>query len=352
VRFPLRLCCILGGLVFSACDPGQRVDFFQPVTQDPAFPGADGDPAAYDSYFDYTPDPKCAPAVPRKLDRRTEVRIFTGNGVPGSEIYRFVGGLQRYYDYYGVTMFTRHDPIAVPLDHAIVLNEAAIMDWMRKFAGVDPSCASSLYPGTACNQAMGAAMFYNVKQFLRAYAEPDRTVINIVLLKRVASLDPGSDSSTSLMNWGIAGLGLSQDLIGSPNGSDIGSGSLAEVLDETGFSPTVFIAVNLTDFVLKEPDIVIAHEFGHAYSLEHLDPAIYGSNLMNPTASTCDLSLDSSQLDTIEQQTARYGNLLAGSRYDGPELLSFTHRGPEILDIVRARIAATAATALATGAGP
>jgi hypothetical protein len=150
------------------------------------------------------------------------------------------------------------------------------------------------------------------------------------------------------MNWFIAGLGLSQELLNSAAGSDLGV-SLADVLDETGFSPTVFIAVNVTDFVLKQPDIVIAHEFGHAYSLEHVDPTSYGKNLMNPVASTCDLSLDSSQLTTIEQQTARYGNLLDASQYDGPELLSFTHRAPEILNIMRARIARKA---LSAGAQP
>ena len=338
VRFTYCLSLVLGGIVLAACGPDQQVDFFQPVTQAPSFPGTAGDPAAYDSYFAYTPDPKCAPDVPRKLDRKTEVRIFTGNGIPTSEIQRYVGGLQRYYDFYGVTMFTRHDPISVPLDHAIVLNESAITNWMRDVAGVDPVCANSSYPTTACMQAYGGAMFYNVKQFLHAYAEPDGNVINIVLLKRVASLDPGSDYQSNLLNWGVAGLGLSQDLLNSAAGSDLGT-SLASVLNETGFSPTVFIAVNLTDFVLKQPDIVIAHEFGHAYSLEHLEPAIYGPNLMNPTASTCDLSLNSDQLNTIEQQTAKYGNLLAGSQYDGPELLSFTHRGQEILDIVRARVA-------------
>ena len=329
-----------------ACGSSDHVDFFQKVTRDPGFPGTPGDPAAYQSVFAYTPDPNCVPDVPRTLNRKTEVRIFTGNGVAASEINRYAGGLQRYYDFYGVSMFTRHDPIAVPLDHAITLNEGAIANYMRATAGVDPSCVNSYYPTTACEQAYGAAAFYNVKEFLHAYAEPDGNVINLVLLKRVASLDPGSDSS--VLNWGIAGLGLSEALVNSGSSSDAG-GDLAAILNESGYAPTVFIAVNVTDFVLREPDIVVAHEFGHAYTLEHVDPAVYGPNLMNPTASACDLSLDSSQLTTIEQQTARYGNLLAGSTYSGSELLSFTHRAPEILGIMRARVAAQALT---VGAAP
>jgi hypothetical protein len=338
---------LIAGLAFSACDPDEHVDFFQTVTPAPSFPGTAGDAAAYQNLFAYTPDSKCAPQVPRQLDRKTEVRIFVGNGVAASEIGRYAGGLQRYYDYYGVTMFTRYDPIAVPLDHAIVLNDAVIADWMREVAGVDPVCLNSLYPTVACEQAYGAAMLYNVKQFLRAYAEPDRNVINLVLLKRVASLNPGAE--TGLLNWGIAGLGLSEALVNSAGGSDV-SVSLADALDEAGFSPTVFIAVNLTDFLLREPDIVVAHEFGHAYGLPHLEPGDsgYGTNLMDPDASECDLSLRSDQLTTIEQATAAYGDVLDTSRYQGPEILSFTDRAPEIMEIVRARVAARA---LATGGG-
>ena len=85
---------------------------------------------------------------------------------------------------------------------------------------------------------------------------------------------------------------------------------------------------------------MVAHEFGHAYGLEHLKVEYYGENLMNENAAACDLSLNSSQLDTIEEQTARYGNVLDASAYRGPELLSFTDRAPEILRIMRARVAA------------
>jgi hypothetical protein len=328
---PIALATILiGTLAASACTSDPQVNFFEPVTPDPTFPGTPGDPAAYQSLLSYTPNPACAPIVPRVLSRRTELRIFSGNGITMDEVVRFVGGLKRYYDYYGVTMFTRYAVISVPIDHAMVLNEQAILDRMRA-SGVDPSCASSTQPTAACNQALGAAMFYNVKEFFHAYSEPEQNVINVVLLKRIVALDPSPDAADTA--WGVAGLGLSQSLVN----SDIGA--LADVLDESNYSPTVFVGVNLTDFVLREPDIVIAHEVGHAYGLEHLDPAAYGPNLMNPTATVCDLPLNLTQLSTIEQATARYGNVLDASKYPGPEILSFTNRAPEIINIVRARVA-------------
>lgn len=339
VRFftSLHLAALLG--LGAACE-SESVDYFQEVNAVASFPGTPGDPAAYASLLAYTPDPACVPKVLRKLDRRTEIRIFVGNGVADEEVQHYAGGLRRYFDFYGVSMFTRYAPIRVPIDHAIVLNDKAIAEAMRD-AGTDPACLRTS-PTLACERAYGAGMFYNVKQFLRAYAEPDRNVFNLVLLKRVASLGPSSDPETELMNWGIAGLGLSEELLNSAGGTDLGT-SLADVLDETDFSPTVFLAVNLTDFLLPAPDIVVAHEFGHAYGLEHLEPADYGANLMNPSADECDLALNGSQLTTIEQRTAAFGNLLGMGRYRGVELLSFTDRAREILDIMRGRVATAAA---------
>jgi hypothetical protein len=305
------------------------VDYFQPVTQDPGFPGADSDPSTYQSLLAYTADPNCAPNVPRVLDRKTEIRIFRGNGITRDMATRYVAGLKRYYDYYGVTVFTRHDILPVPIDHAMVLNSGAIASWMTKNTDQDPSCSS----GAACERAVGAAMFYNVKQFFHAYSEPARDVINVVMLRRIVAL--GADESESDMAWGVAGLGLSQELLNSAAGSDLGT-SLADILDESDFSPTIFLGVNLVDFVLPTPDMVVAHEFGHAYGLEHLTSD--SSNLMYPTVNECNQSLNTSQLSTIEKATAKYGNSLLATHDDPLAFLSFEDRAAEILDIVRKRV--------------
>jgi hypothetical protein len=322
-------------LAMSACSSDDSVQFFQPVTADPSFPGTPGDPASYQSLLAYTPNPDCTPTVPRVLDRKTEIRIFRGYGITQAMATRFAAGLARYYDPYGVKIYTRHDIIQVPLDHVMVLNSEAISDQMSK-NGVDPSCMSSSSPSMACEQAMGAAMFYNLKQFFHAYSEPAQNLINVVMLKRVVSLGP--DESEEETAWGVAGLGLSVELMNSVSGgSDVGS--LANVINEDNFSPTIFLGTNLIDFVLKEPDMVIAHEMGHAYGLEHTSTDTSNkSNLMYPVAGTCQ-SLNTTQLSTIEKATAKYGNSLLAT-YDNPlDFLSFEHRAAEILDITRKRIA-------------
>lgn len=339
MRCPILPSLAFAALALSAC-ADDSVQFFQPVTADPGFPGTPGDPASYASLFAYQPNPACAPNVPRKLDRRTEIRIFRGYGIDMEMTARYVSGLKRYFDYYGVEIFARHDVIEVPIDHAMVLNDSAISDWMRANTAEDPGCAYAYGASTACQRAIGAAMFYNVKQFLRAYAKPAQNVINVVLIKRVVALQP--DQNQEELAWGVAGLGLSEELVNSVSGSDVGS--LAKTLDETNFSPTVFLAVNLVDFVLPEPDMVIAHEFGHAYGLEHLEEIPSNEdNLMYPVVNECNQSLDSSQLTAIEEATTRYGNTLLAAHDDPLGFLSFTHRAGEILDIVRRRVAATGA---------
>jgi len=328
LRFLLPL---LGCWAAAGCTPDDNVTFFQDISRDPGYPGTAGDPASYEHLFTYTPDPNCTPAVPRVLDSSTEVRVFRGNGISMDDVVHFVGGLRRYYDHYGVLVFARHEVISVPLDHALVFNEGAISDKMREL-GVNPSCANSSYPSTACEKAMGAALFHNVKGFLKLYAEPKQDLVNIVLVKRIAALDPSPELADS---WGIAGLGFSESLVNSRGVSDLGA-SLATILDETDYSPTIFVGVNLVRFILRHPDIIIAHEFGHAYGLAHVDNE---RNLMNPEVVNCRQSLDPSQLSVIEKETVRSGNALLAGIYSPREFLSFTHRAPEVMGILRSRIA-------------
>jgi hypothetical protein len=328
----LGFTCALLTLVAAACDSDKQTNFFQDLSKDPGFPGSAGDRGTYQSLFSYTPDPACKPNVPRVLHGATEVRVFRGNGISMDDVGHFLGGLKRYYDFYGVDLYTRHEAISVGLDHAVVYNDEAVANMMQS-QGMDPACADSRYATLSCERAMGAAIFHNVKEFLRLYAEPKQDVINVVLLKHIAAWDFSAEYGDA---WGIAGLGLSEALVNSDAAYDLGV-SLADILNESDFSPTVFIGVNLVDFILRDPDVVIAHEFGHAYGLEHVDNT---DNLMNPEAVDCNQSLSSSQLSMIEKQTSLAGNLLATGRYAPHELLSFTHRAPEILSILRKRIAA------------
>lgn len=323
--------------VLASCGGARDVDFFQTVQPVSTFPGTPGDEAAYATYFAYTPITGCDPVVPRVLDARTEVRLFLGNGITDDDGLQYLRGLQRYYAHYGVSMYTRYEPIRVPMDHVMVMNEGAIIDWMRENTSVDPNSNPS--EGTAAYReylnALGSAMYFNLKQFLRAYAEPFQNVINVVLVKRVAALDPSD--SMALDSWGVAGLGLSDEVL-TNYGAD--GDQMRMLINETNFSPTIFISVNLLNYMMKYPDIVVAHEFGHCYGLIHTSVE---SNLMYGTALSCDESLNASQLTTIEQNTARYGNVIDLSVYKPLEFLSWNHRAPEMTRILMNRLQAKGA---------
>jgi hypothetical protein len=311
---------------------GPPVEFFQPITPAPGFTEAPGDPATFEELLRFDPDPACQPTVPRTLNARTEIRLFTGDGIPRESAQRFASGLARYFSHYQLSFFIRHDLLPVPLDHAIVLNTHAIEDWIRANTALGTAELSGSDASPALLEALGAAMFYNVKQFLHAYAYPKQNVLNVVLLKRIAALDPTPDEAP--MAWGVAGLGLSDEVLNSLEGSDLGGDSLSTMLGEHDFTPTIFIGVLLSDFVLPAPDLVIAHEAGHAFGLEHTSSE---KTLMTQGLKDCSASLNNTQLGTIDQNPLAAAALAPLGHLPPArptlEELSFQHQAGRVLAV-------------------
>lgn len=281
---------------------------FQDVTADPSFPGVPGDEAEFAGLFAYTPLSGCTPAVSRRLEARTELRVFRGRGVSDADVRWFLGGLQRYFDHYGVRMFTRHRAIDVPLTHALTFDVDAIEAWVRRNTDVDPSRE----PRTPAEeerllQAVGQAILYNTRAFVRAYGQPRRDVVNVLLLPDMVGgrVDP----QLGPLAQALVGLGLSPELLAAV-ASDDPARLFYQWLGTGEFTPVAIVGVGRVRRVLREPDIVIAHEVGHAYGLVHRDET---DNLMNQGTLDCRLSLNAAQLDRVEQATRRVAHAPAPS---------------------------------------
>lgn len=288
--------CAITLVLFGCAAESEVRSAFQPLDRDAAFPGAPGEPADHADLFRFDPLPGCAVSNATDLGVRTELRIFSGDSVSDADVHAFLGGLQRYYQQYGVTMFTRHDVIRLPLAQAMILDMAALRTRVQEETGIDLDHSTSGLSQARIEQAtasLGRSVLYDVRELLRVYGEPRRSVINVVLLDEMVSADVPSELASL---QGLAGFGLSPELLAKA-GPDDPERALYDWLDAPAqFTPTAIVGVAPVKKVLREPDIVIAHEVGHAYGLVHVaDP----DDLMNTESAQCSLELDADQLATI-----------------------------------------------------
>lgn len=315
-----------------ACGDGDEdEDPFAPLTADPAFPGTPGDAATYAGLFQFEPLPGCAVRNATDLNGATELRLFRGSGVTDADVREFVSGLQRYYAQYGVAMSTRHATLAVPLAQALILDTGTLTARVKAETGIDINSALTPEEEDRATAAAGAAMLWNVKELLRVYGEPRRDGVNVVLLEdMVGAVSP---EFGQLRN--VAGLGLSPELLAKAPASDP-SRQLYDWLDvSVDFTPIAVVGTNVVREKFGTPDVVVAHEVGHAYGLIHVPGS--GTNLMNPSASGCSPPLDDGQLDEVAAATRAiaHGEL-------GAESVSLTTRAGDFVTAVHRFVATRA----------
>lgn len=299
---------------------------FEPLAADRGFPGVAGNEADFESIFKYDTIAECAPMVPRLLDAKTELRIFRHNSITDADVKLFLGGLRRYYDRYGVRMFTRYKVINVPYDHILTLDLKAIIEYVSKRTSLDPASTQlTADQQKELTKLFGEAAFFNIREFMKAYGQPRLNQVSVWLLPQIAT--GKGDPELEMLSAGIAGLGLSPELIDTAPPDDP-SRLLYDWVGYPSFTPMAAVGVNLTRTHLRYPDFVIAHEVGHAYGLVH---TMMRGNLLNPGASSCSESLSSEQLDQIEQATRRSG-LTFGPAW------SLTGRAHFVVDAIQAAI--------------
>jgi hypothetical protein len=234
----------------------------------------------------------------KKVADRKEITFFTGGTAVDAAVRTQGQFLQRFYDPYELTFFTRQAALPTAIPYALNATNAQLSEISRKFgltAGQQPTAAQQ----EAINKDVGDLIFADVRAFVRSQSNPPRKGINVVILGQIASPDVAAQFSGGV----IAGLGLSPTLFKSIAADDP-SKNLFELigLDED-FTPTLFVGHDDVARLAKSPDVIVAHELGHAMGLQHTkDPG----DLMTQYAASraCLPGLTDKEIDVLKSTGA------------------------------------------------
>jgi hypothetical protein len=310
---------------------GDDASPFVTLMPDPGFPGTAGDPAKHADLFAFQPVPTCQVANPIQLDRAVALRIFRGPDVPDSQLKEMLGGLQRYYSQYGVTLSTAYDVINIPVREAMVMDMGQITARVKADTGVaslDDNTINAL-PQAKQDEvlaALGAAIMHNMRELLRVYSQPRRPEINVVVLPDMVTDNLAPDLAQFR---GLLGLGVSPELLAMFPADDPSSGLYKWLDVQDQFTPMAVVGVKPINRFLRYPDIAIAHELGHTFGLAHVQTM---GNLLHQGDLACNLTLDDTQLAHVGTAATAAADTI------DLEALSLTTRAGEFVRAVEAML--------------
>lgn len=242
----------------------------------------------------------CAGFVPtaKKVSARRQLDFLLGDGVVDDSARIEGQFLQRYYQTYDLTFFTQEPAAPAGLEYALEASTAQLAALPAQ-AGIAPGATPTPDQQKALDKATGDLLFAGLRAFVRAQSSPPRTAISVVVLTHIAS----PDVAASFQGGVIAGLGLSPTLFKNVAADDP-SKNLFELIGlGEDFTPTLFVGHADVVALAKSPDVIVAHELGHAMGLQHTqDPG----NLMTQFAASnaCIPGLDDAEIAVLKSTGA------------------------------------------------
>ena len=245
----------------------------------------------------------CSGFVPtqKKLAARREIAFFTGAGVVDAYVRAEGQFLQRFYDPYELTFFTRAPAAPAGLSFALNATNQQLADLARQ-AGIAPGAQPTPAQSKTLEQITAELVFADLRNFVRAQSNPPRRSINVVVLTQVAS----PDIAAQFRGGVIAVLGLSPTLFKNVAADDP-SKNLFELIGlGDDFTPTLFVGHSDVVGLAKSPDVIVSHELGHAMGLQHTTAP---GNLMTQFAASnaCIPGLSDDEIDVIRSTSAALG---------------------------------------------